>query len=366
MNNGREMTPPPGFSTPPQMLNINTSERPPVTTTVFAATTLENTSFAYRASTSANPNPMIRPGFVEANYEREMEPKDLRAQLGNILTPSVRRSLGARRLRERVRRCSKKLQKGRRWAGKEMLRRFWPLEIKARENGKRGMNLPLLLAAHLGRNESDQPLQSSLTSVYKGHQPSTNIGEISLLTAQNGSAWKTSKDQRSPPGTITEDRKVGIGSPPTEDLLPSLFKSPREILATKKGIFKAPDRRSCNIRAASPFGKRNKEGKGEDVDTRWRGKIGGKDAHVVSKPPSHGKQDKSHPRKMTRLDLETPSRLVTLEQNSRERRRFTVTLFLEAEAIYLVSPDIFEDSPCRLLRGAVLALRRSTFRSMIG
>ncbi|GJZ12087.1 hypothetical protein Tco_0546846 [Tanacetum coccineum] len=30
---------------------------------------------------------------------------------------------------------------------------------------------------------------------------------------------KTLKDQRSPPGTITEDRKVGIGSPPTEDLI---------------------------------------------------------------------------------------------------------------------------------------------------
>ncbi|GKE99957.1 hypothetical protein Tco_0023308 [Tanacetum coccineum] len=44
-------------------------ERPLVTSTVFAATTLENTSFAYRASTSANPNPMISPDFVEANYE---------------------------------------------------------------------------------------------------------------------------------------------------------------------------------------------------------------------------------------------------------------------------------------------------------
>ncbi|GJR31618.1 hypothetical protein Tco_1107850 [Tanacetum coccineum] len=112
------MTPPPSFSTPPQIPNINTSVRPPVTTTVFATTTPENTPFAYRASTSANPNPMISPAFVEANYE-----------------------------------------------------------IEARENGNMGMNLPPLLVAHLGRNESGQSLQSSLTSVYEGHQPSTNIGE---------------------------------------------------------------------------------------------------------------------------------------------------------------------------------------------
>ncbi|GJX12442.1 hypothetical protein Tco_0204200 [Tanacetum coccineum] len=51
-----------------------------------------------------------------------------------------------------------------------------PSKIEARENGNRGMILPLLLAAPLGRNKSGQPLQSSLTSVYGGHQPSTNIG----------------------------------------------------------------------------------------------------------------------------------------------------------------------------------------------
>ncbi|GKC67369.1 hypothetical protein Tco_1099967, partial [Tanacetum coccineum] len=69
MTNGREMTPPPGFSTPPQIPNITTSERPPVTTTVFAATTPENTPFAYHASTSTNPNLTISPAIVEANYE---------------------------------------------------------------------------------------------------------------------------------------------------------------------------------------------------------------------------------------------------------------------------------------------------------
>ncbi|GKD96023.1 hypothetical protein Tco_1379920 [Tanacetum coccineum] len=86
-----EMTPPPGFSTPPQIPNNTTSERPPVTTTVFATTTPENAPFIYHASTSANPNPMISPAFVEANYEiiesllrerqRQIRNEDLQTEL---------------------------------------------------------------------------------------------------------------------------------------------------------------------------------------------------------------------------------------------------------------------------------------------
>ncbi|GJW25516.1 hypothetical protein Tco_0039327, partial [Tanacetum coccineum] len=68
-----------------------TSERPHGITTVFAVTTPENTPFAYRASTSANPNPMISLAFVEANYEvlesllrerqRQIRNKDLQIEL---------------------------------------------------------------------------------------------------------------------------------------------------------------------------------------------------------------------------------------------------------------------------------------------
>ncbi|GKE93652.1 hypothetical protein Tco_1574747 [Tanacetum coccineum] len=53
----REITPQPSFSAIP------------TTTTMFAATTPENTPLAYRASTSTNPNLVISPAFVEANYE---------------------------------------------------------------------------------------------------------------------------------------------------------------------------------------------------------------------------------------------------------------------------------------------------------
>ncbi|GJS25399.1 reverse transcriptase domain-containing protein [Tanacetum coccineum] len=74
-----------------QIPNITTSERPPITTTVFAAITPENTPLAYYASTSTNPNPTISPAFVEANYEilesllrerrRPIHNKDLRTEL---------------------------------------------------------------------------------------------------------------------------------------------------------------------------------------------------------------------------------------------------------------------------------------------
>nr|GEW38832.1 hypothetical protein [Tanacetum cinerariifolium] len=63
------MTPPSGFLTLPQMPNNTTSERSHMINTVFVATTPENTSFAYRASTLTNPNPIISPVFVESNYE---------------------------------------------------------------------------------------------------------------------------------------------------------------------------------------------------------------------------------------------------------------------------------------------------------
>nr|GEV12697.1 reverse transcriptase domain-containing protein [Tanacetum cinerariifolium] len=63
------MTPPPGFLTPPHIPNANTNERPPVTTTVFAATTPGNTPIAYRAFTLTDPNPMISLAFVEGNNE---------------------------------------------------------------------------------------------------------------------------------------------------------------------------------------------------------------------------------------------------------------------------------------------------------
>ncbi|GJW85020.1 reverse transcriptase domain-containing protein [Tanacetum coccineum] len=88
---GGEMTPPLGFSTLPLIPNVNTNERPLITTTVFAATTPGNTPFAYRASTSTDYTPMISPAFVVAIYEilesllrdrqRQIHNEDLRTKL---------------------------------------------------------------------------------------------------------------------------------------------------------------------------------------------------------------------------------------------------------------------------------------------
>ncbi|GJY01265.1 hypothetical protein Tco_0359417 [Tanacetum coccineum] len=148
MTSGREITPPPGF------LAV------PTTTTMFAATTPENTPLAYPASTSTNLNPVISPAFVEANYEtldedydeeREMKPRPKPAR---SVTPPLRAaSPRVRRRRERVvgfeetqnsgeSRVERNSEGGR------------PSKEASRGNGSQNVNLPPLLAAHIGRSEN--------------------------------------------------------------------------------------------------------------------------------------------------------------------------------------------------------------------
>ncbi|GJW59850.1 hypothetical protein Tco_0109185, partial [Tanacetum coccineum] len=165
MTNGRETTPPLGFSTPPHIPNINTTERPPVTTTVFAVTTHGNTPFAYRASTSTDPAPMISPAFMEPRPERTRE----------LTPPLCKRSPRVRRQREKVVGFEEAPNRER-----SRIRRNiegnGPSKARAEENGRRKINLSLLLASHLGRNEDGQPSRSSLTSVHEGRQSSINTG----------------------------------------------------------------------------------------------------------------------------------------------------------------------------------------------
>ncbi|GKA69433.1 hypothetical protein Tco_0775497 [Tanacetum coccineum] len=111
--------------------------------------------------------------------EREMEP---RPRPTRETTPPLRlRSPGVSRQRERVVEFKKAPNREGSRAGRNA-EGSRPLKIETRENRNREMNIPSLLATHLGINESGQPLQSSLTSVYGGHQPNTNTGGISLLT----------------------------------------------------------------------------------------------------------------------------------------------------------------------------------------
>ncbi|GJW66319.1 hypothetical protein Tco_0120743 [Tanacetum coccineum] len=177
----------------------------PTTTTMFAATTPENTPIAYRASTSTNPNPVIIPAFVEANYEtlesllrdrrRQMRNNDLRTELEyfsedydeeremeprpepvRAVTPPLRAaSPRVRRRRERVVGFEETQNRGESRV-KRNSEGGRPSEEASRGNGSQNVNLPPLLAAHIGRSENGQPLQSSLTSVYGGQALPNNVG----------------------------------------------------------------------------------------------------------------------------------------------------------------------------------------------
>ncbi|GKE38048.1 hypothetical protein Tco_1461453 [Tanacetum coccineum] len=173
MTSGREDSPPPGFSTLIPLPGPNVGELPPITTSTFTTRSPDNTPLVHRASTSANPGPVISPTFIEANYEeydeeREMEPRPTRVrEATHVLrtgSPRVRRHRG------RVIEFEEAPNKDESMVERESDGRR-PSERRVEEGGSRGVNLPLLLAAHLGRSENGQPLQLNLTSGYEGNQP---------------------------------------------------------------------------------------------------------------------------------------------------------------------------------------------------
>ncbi|GKB38004.1 hypothetical protein Tco_0882946 [Tanacetum coccineum] len=134
MTNGREETPPPGFSTLTPIPDPNVGQLPPITVSTFTVLTLGNTSLTNHASTSTNPGPLISPTYVKANYkalksllrehrkqirnedicteqdyyneeydeEREMEPRPARAKETTLVlrTGSPRRRPSERRVEE--------------------------------------------------------------------------------------------------------------------------------------------------------------------------------------------------------------------------------------------------------------------------
>ncbi|GJR62000.1 reverse transcriptase domain-containing protein [Tanacetum coccineum] len=149
-----------------------------------------------------------------------------------------------------------------------------PSEARAEENGRREMNLPPLLAAHLGRNEDGQPPRSSLTSVHGGRQSSINTGgnlppndptgsvtpfvrwieeyplpnglkmpshikarEVATNGAPNDRRDNSERSRKPSWDNDRGQRSRDKFSPyrgPNHGLLSSLSKSPREILATEK------------------------------------------------------------------------------------------------------------------------------------
>ncbi|GKC60248.1 hypothetical protein Tco_1087846 [Tanacetum coccineum] len=113
------------------------------------------------------------PSRKDYDEELEMEPRPERTR---EITPPLRtRSPRVRRQCERIVWFEEASNRER-----SIIRRNvkgnGPSEAGAEENERREMNLPPLLAAHLGRSEDGQPLRSSLTSVHRGRQSSINTG----------------------------------------------------------------------------------------------------------------------------------------------------------------------------------------------
>ncbi|GKD39459.1 hypothetical protein Tco_1259666 [Tanacetum coccineum] len=201
MTSGREMTPPPGFSTLTPIPSSN--ELPPITVPTFIARTPENTPLTNHASTLANPDPMISLAFVEANYEilesllrerrEHIRNKDLRTELEYFSEDyDEEREIEPRLIRIRETNPVLYTRSPRTRRQKEMMVDFENVpnrdggRVKRNSKGGRpsgrgadndrsqGMNLLPLLAAHLGRSKNGQSLQSSLTFMHGGPQPSIN------------------------------------------------------------------------------------------------------------------------------------------------------------------------------------------------
>ncbi|GJV31827.1 reverse transcriptase domain-containing protein [Tanacetum coccineum] len=152
MTSGRENSPPLGFSTLTPLLGPNVGELPPIIFSTFTTRSPNNTPLANRASTSANPNPVISPTFVEANYEvlesllrdhrRHARNKDLCAELDYY----NKQYDEEREMKPRDESMAEREPDDMR-----------PSKRIAEEGRSHGGNLPPLLAAHLGRRENLPP-----------------------------------------------------------------------------------------------------------------------------------------------------------------------------------------------------------------
>nr|GEY31019.1 hypothetical protein [Tanacetum cinerariifolium] len=104
--------------------------------------------------------------FVEANYEA----------LGSLLSEDSDKEREVEPSPEPTRAATSPLRSKEESRVKRNTEGRRPLEEAPRGNKGQSMILPLLLAAHLGKGENGQPLQSSLTSAYEGEGLPNNIG----------------------------------------------------------------------------------------------------------------------------------------------------------------------------------------------
>ncbi|GJV71971.1 hypothetical protein Tco_1491966 [Tanacetum coccineum] len=230
---------------------------------MFTATTPENTSMAYRASTSANPNPVISPAFVEANYEalesllrdwrRQMRNNDLRTELEyfskdydeeremeprpeptraatpplRVASPRIHRRVeeqwGSKELRVEGKAGLKGILKG------EGLQKKHPREMEV----KVGQALPNNIGGNLPSNGAVLNPVGSVTPFMRW------IEDYPLLDVLKMPSHISSYDGKGDPDNFQhlfegdiQMQKWLMG--PNHGLLPSLSKSPKEILATEK------------------------------------------------------------------------------------------------------------------------------------
>ncbi|GJR06566.1 hypothetical protein Tco_0529550 [Tanacetum coccineum] len=154
MTSGREDSPLLGFSTLTPLPVPNVGELPPITASTFTTRSPDNTQLSNHASTSANPDLVISPAFIEANYEREMELRPARVR---IATPVLRtRSPRVQRHKGRVVDFEEAPNKDGSRVEREPDGRSTS-KRRTKEGGSRGGNLSPLIAAHLGISENEQP-----------------------------------------------------------------------------------------------------------------------------------------------------------------------------------------------------------------
>ncbi|GKA90624.1 hypothetical protein Tco_0812494 [Tanacetum coccineum] len=138
------------------------------------------TSIGIRYVKAPNPSRQIRNEdlrteleYFSEDYDEEFEMEPRPERTREVTPPLRTRSPRVRRQCERVVGFEEAPNKERSRIGR-YIKGNGPSKVGAEENGRREMNLPPLLAAHLGRNEDGQPPRSSLTSVYGGRQSLIN------------------------------------------------------------------------------------------------------------------------------------------------------------------------------------------------
>ena len=203
MNPEREVTPPPGFSTLTPIPSTDPNNLPPITTSTLTTRSNPKITPNHNASTSAHHEPVISPAFVEANFE-ELESL-LRARRRQVRNTEMRRELeyssddydeememeprpqsqGVTHSAMRIGSPSSRRTNGRSVSFKGIPERVPTRREGTMAEGSNGrsqqrkstqVNLPPLLAAHLGRNEAEVPPQPSHASGVGGNPPLFSMG----------------------------------------------------------------------------------------------------------------------------------------------------------------------------------------------